>query len=56
MMMRRCDGQDPALIRPLVHKDEVTEAEYMRCIPCDCGKVFDDVLYQLHYPHNPIGT
>jgi len=37
-MIRRCDGTDPFL----VGKDDD---------PCGCGAVFDDVEWEVGYPH-----
>jgi hypothetical protein len=41
-MMRRCDGTDPNL-------------RGINGLPCDCGRVFDDVEITTVWPHSPVG-
>lgn len=42
-MMRKCDGTDPNLIT-IDRK------------PCTCGREFDDVDYEVVYPHRHVLT
>lgn len=56
-MRRHCNGRDPNLIRypdadKLGHNPARDKPE--RTVPCNCGKVFDDVYYSTIYPHAPI--
>ena len=61
LVRRHCDGTDPNLIMfinkntgkaigqgtPVILSEEKT-------VPCDCGKVFDDVHYMVIWPHLPV--
>ena len=53
-MIRRCDGNDPNLTRP-VRDGEQLSGPWPDSVPCDCGAVFDDVDRFVTYPHQPIG-
>lgn len=57
-MIRRCTGEDPNLI---MYVDKQTGDRIERKLtsdatmkPCDCGKVFNDELHSVIYPHERI--
>lgn len=52
-MIRRCDGTDPNLTRPLRPGEnyDAGRCPWPNAAPCDCGKVFDDVERLTVYPH-----
>lgn len=59
-MIRRCDGTDPNLLmyinpktKERVTGDEPAESGDVtaQAVPCDCGKVFDDTVLTVIYPH-----
>lgn len=46
MMMRKCDGTDQFLVKPV-------DGNFERC---DCGLEFDDINHNVIYPHDRIPT
>ena len=50
-MIRKCDGTDPNLVlSPLMdYREDKDKGK-----PCTCGKVFDDVIFMVVYPHHPV--
>lgn len=53
-MLRTCDGTDPNLTRPILEGEE--SGPWPGSVPCDCGRTFDDVEYNVTYPHEYIPT
>jgi hypothetical protein len=57
-MIRRCDGRDVNLLKEATSPGgfvDVSKGEAPEYVPCDCGKLFDDVYYSVIFPHRPIG-
>lgn len=59
-MIRRCDGKDPNLlmyVNPKTQERLTGESSAgstdvtAQAVPCDCGKVFDDTVLTVIYPH-----
>jgi hypothetical protein len=53
-VIRRCDGTDPNLTRD-VREGEQQRGPWPGTVPCDCGRVFDDVDRLTIYPHSLVG-
>jgi hypothetical protein len=65
-MMRRCNGEDPNLTRPVAERDfdpgSMTVSPWNSMaqagtvvIQCQCGLFFDDVHRLVYYPHPFVG-
>jgi hypothetical protein len=62
-MLRRCDGEDPNLVR-VIPRNEMTPQQKLAPWPtdkpgeitirCDCGLEFDDVERFVIWPHLPL--
>lgn len=58
-MRRRCDGNDPNLLMYLRGVEGTGErvstvgaaGVAAKAMPCDCGRVFDDVYRSVVWPH-----
>ncbi len=58
-MKRRCDGNDPNLLMCLDPITGERQRHYVKgelLKPCDCGRVFDDVMCSTVYPHRAIAA
>jgi hypothetical protein len=53
MTIRKCDGSDPNLTRPL-REGESQQGPWLGQASCDCGSEFDDATWMVVWPHQEV--